>query len=126
MKQPSLLFVDDEPINRLIFAKSLEDHIPVILAESGAEGLVKLDQHPEIIIVVSDYSMPEMSGVEFIEEAKKKFPKLPCYTHSAVVWDETIEAALDAGLIKKHFPKPMDLPSFLVEVELALALSPRD
>lgn len=123
MNAITVLFVDDEPINRLIFAKSLEDHVSVIVAESGEEGLRVLTQHPEINLVVSDFSMPGMSGVEFIATLKEIYPAMPCFTHSAVVWDTEIEAAIDAGLVLKHIPKPLVVENFLVELGLAVAPS---
>lgn len=114
------LFVDDEPINRLIFQKSLEEHFEVLLAESGAEGL-EIIQEKRFDFIVSDYTMPDMNGLEFIGQVREQFPQLPCFIHSALVWDEAIDHAVKSKLIVKNIPKPLDVAEMLEAVEQIMA-----
>lgn len=71
-KQINILYVDDEQLNLQLFATVFKKKFNVITAESGLEGLEKLDKNKDICIVISDMRMPEMNGIEFINTAKKK------------------------------------------------------
>jgi len=71
-----LLFVDDDrhvlkSLLRLFDDKDYE----VYGVLSGEEGLDILSLHPDIKIVVSDYMMPVMTGVEFLKKAARIAPK---------------------------------------------------
>ena len=64
----SLLIVDDEPnvlksLKRLL----LDTDYRIFTAESGEEGL-KVFEENEINVVISDYRMPGMNGVEFLSD----------------------------------------------------------
>jgi diguanylate cyclase (GGDEF)-like protein len=47
----------------------------VLEATNGAEGLKVLFENPEIRLVLTDFNMPVMDGVELIKRARPKFPK---------------------------------------------------
>ncbi len=66
MPEHTLLIVDDEP-NVLKSLKRLliDTDYKIITAESGEEGLKAFEKHI-IEIVISDYRMPEMNGVDFL------------------------------------------------------------
>jgi CheY-like chemotaxis protein len=66
-----VLVVDDEPIMRTLFRRSLQSAgFEVVVAEDGPDGLQKLRCDPEIRLVLLDLNMPEMDGREFREEQR--------------------------------------------------------
>jgi CheY-like chemotaxis protein len=70
-KSGRVLVVDDEPIMRTLFRRSLQSAgFDVVVAEDGPEGLEKLRQDPEIRLVLLDLNMPRMDGREFREEQR--------------------------------------------------------
>jgi DNA-binding NtrC family response regulator len=72
------LLVDDEESLRRNLAALLLDQIPgcsVIEAATGREGLELLKQDQGISIVITDYHMPEMNGLQLLQEAAR-LPKL--------------------------------------------------
>ena len=73
---PIVLAVDDE-VNVLSALKRSMRHWPwtVLTAESGAEGLEMLRRHA-VMVVISDYQMPEMNGIEFLNEVKRAWPEI--------------------------------------------------
>jgi CheY-like chemotaxis protein len=72
-----ILVVDDDALICLNMADQLvELGYKALEAYSGREALALLDQHPEIRLIVTDYSMPLMTGVELIEAALAKRPDL--------------------------------------------------
>ena len=72
----TVLFVDDEPsIRNSIERMYLErDDIRCLYAASGQEGLDILGRE-EVWVVVSDYLMPGMRGIEFLSKVKAMRPE---------------------------------------------------
>lgn len=67
MKQ-KLIAVDDDPIIReLVKAAFANTDIDVVLASSGMEALTLFLEDPTLVIL-SDLSMPEMTGSEFVQK----------------------------------------------------------
>ena len=116
----TLLYVDDEPINVMLFKANFKHHYHVITAESGFKGLENLQSHPEISIVVSDMKMPEMNGIQFITRAKKDFTNIKYFILSGYELTEEIIDALDKKLILKYFKKPFNMKEIEVAIEEAL------
>ena len=73
-----LLFVDDDFLISLSTASLLEDlgHT-VIKASSGADALVVLRDGRAIDLMITDYAMPGMTGLQLAEEARRLRPELP-------------------------------------------------
>ena len=75
----NVLLVDDEPGITDLTASFLEredDRFCIQTATSADEGLAIInDCRPDCI--VSDYEMPEMDGIEFLQTVREKFPTLP-------------------------------------------------
>ena len=69
-----ILYVDDEQINLKLFIIGMRKNYDVITAENGLIGLEILAKNEDTKIVVSDMRMPKMNGLEFIKEAKRKYP----------------------------------------------------
>jgi CheY-like chemotaxis protein len=60
-------------------AASLEDDGYVVsVADGGSEALALLQTAAHVDVLVSDLSMPGMSGLTVIQEAQRSRPGLPC------------------------------------------------
>jgi FixJ family two-component response regulator len=104
----TLLMVDDDE-NILAALKRLlrRDGYRLLTATSGKQGLDIL-HHDIVDVVISDQRMPEMTGVEFLRQAKSICPEtvrivLSGYTELASVTD-----AINEGAIYKFLTKPWD------------------
>lgn len=74
----TVLLVDDEDIVRRATAEMLVDiGYTVVEAESGAEALRMVREGTSCDVVVSDYLMPGMNGVELIRHLRGLVPALP-------------------------------------------------
>ncbi|GER58465.1 response regulator transcription factor [Patiriisocius marinus] len=78
MNKITLLIVDDHKmfLDGLIAILSKEEDIEIIgTANNGVSALNLLSKHiPDLII--TDISMPEMNGIEFIKKAKEIYPQV--------------------------------------------------
>lgn len=71
----TVMFVDDErPIRSALERMYLErDDLRCLFAASGQEALEIMEQE-EVWVVVSDYLMPGMRGIEFLTKVKTRWP----------------------------------------------------
>jgi response regulator RpfG family c-di-GMP phosphodiesterase len=116
----TLLYIDDESINVMLFEINFRKYYHVISAPSGYEGLNTLFANPDISVVISDMKMPGMNGIEFITQAKREFPQKKYFILSGFNVTEEMDKALKDGLICKYLRKPFDLKQILESVEEVL------
>ena len=78
-----ILVVDDEEAIRILYREELESEgYEVATAANGQEVFALLDSFaPDLIIL--DIQMPEMSGVEVLQQMRSKFRNLPVIISSA-------------------------------------------
>jgi len=104
-----IMYVDDEELNLQLFELNFNRKYEVITAESGISALNLLEEHLDTIIVISDMKMPIMTGIEFIQKARVKYPNIIYYILTGYDITNKIQEALDAKLILKYFRKPFDI-----------------
>lgn len=98
MDEIRVLHVDDEPDFASVTADFLErgdDRFTVETASSGAEGLDALS--PAVDCVISDYDMPEMNGIEFLDAVREEYPDLPFILFTGKGSEEVASEALTLG-----------------------------
>ncbi|MCW3786608.1 response regulator [Plebeiibacterium sediminum] len=105
----TLLYVDDESINLMLFDKLFSKNYNVITAESGFKALDLMQKHPEIKLIFSDMKMPEMNGIEFIKKAQQQYSDKCYYIISGYEINDEIDEALTKGLISDYFKKPFNM-----------------
>jgi response regulator RpfG family c-di-GMP phosphodiesterase len=104
-KKISILYVDDEENNLFSFKATFRLKYKVFTAISGADA-IDIVKNNQIHIIITDQRMPEMTGVEFLEEIIKinAAPMrilLTGYTDMAAVVD-----AVNKGKIFHYLNKP--------------------
>ncbi len=72
----SILIVDDSVSSRAHIRTLLESHFyNIVEACDGADALDKLDEYDGIILIVTDYNMPKMDGIEFISKVREIYSR---------------------------------------------------
>jgi response regulator RpfG family c-di-GMP phosphodiesterase len=115
-QSPTLLYVDDEPLNLTLFEINFKKKYTVRTALSGEQGLDILHNEPSIAVVITDMKMPGMNGIEFIRKAKQNFPEIVFFILTGYEITEEITQALEEKLIHKYFKKPF----LMKEMETAI------
>ncbi|SFQ87436.1 DNA-binding response regulator, NarL/FixJ family, contains REC and HTH domains [Halopseudomonas formosensis] len=119
IKPCKVLIVDNEPfvVEELIDLFENND-INCIGCVSSTEALTRFHDDEHVGVVLSDYRMPEMNGIELIHQLKKTAGKRPfesiLFTGDAD--KEDVIAALRAGVSDYH-QKPLDLDALLAGVQ---------
>jgi two-component system, response regulator, stage 0 sporulation protein F len=104
----TLLYVDDEPINLMLFEEVFTEKYHILTALSAKEGLEQLQLNPQVQVVISDMKMPGMNGVEFIIQAKALFPLIEYFILTGFGITRDIADAVQNKIIRNYFGKPFD------------------
>ena len=101
-----LLFVDDEKsILRSLQREFIDSPYEIYLAESGKEGLEVMEK-TSIDILISDYKMPGMDGMELLKIVKSLYPSVYRIILSGYIGQQAILRALTSGLATIYISKP--------------------
>jgi CheY-like chemotaxis protein len=76
--QRTILVVDDDPdVLKVVCAMLVDGDYNVLRANNGKEAIQKSDDYkPEIHLLLSDFQMPEMNGVELAIHISRQRPDL--------------------------------------------------
>ena len=108
MTAPTILYVDDERGNRVVFRQSLASRFDNIrTVASGREALEFLATN-EVGVVVTDQRMPGMSGNDLLLEVRSRYPRVVRIVVTAYVDLDPILRAVNEGLVARYLIKPWD------------------
>lgn len=102
----TILYVDDEPINLMLFELNFKSKYTVLTAADAKEGIEVLEKNPTIPIIISDMKMPEINGVDFLRIVKSKFPQSSCFILTGFDVTQDIQQAIEDKIIIKYLAKP--------------------
>ena len=103
-----VLYVDDEPINTTLFKINFKKYFDIVLAPSGNAALEILENESNVDVVVSDFRMPGLNGVEFIRKAHDQFGVKPAIILTGFDSNDEIDQALKEGVVAAMLNKPFD------------------
>lgn len=116
----SVLHIDDEPTNVLLFEVNFRRLYQVISAHSGADGLTKLAQNPNINVIFCDMKMPGMNGLEFARQAAMVRPGIPCFILTGYDISPEIYNAISEGWVSGYIQKPFEVEQIIAAVNKAI------
>jgi thioredoxin reductase (NADPH) len=114
----AILTVDDDPgvsraVARDLRRKYGQDH-RIVRAESGQEALEALRQlklrGDVVAVILADYRMPQMNGIEFLEHAMDVFPSARRVLLTAYADTEAAIDAINVVDLDHYLLKPWDPP----------------
>jgi thioredoxin reductase (NADPH) len=118
MGHPAILTVDDDPSVSRAIARDLrrrygENH-RIIRASSAAEALEALREIKlrggRVAVILADYRMPQMNGIEFLEQAMDLFPHARRALLTAYADTDAAISAINLVDVDHYLLKPWDPP----------------
>nr|WP_317109375.1 response regulator [Chroococcidiopsis sp. SAG 2025] len=105
-----VLIVDDDMRNIFALTSILErQQMQVLYAENGREGILQIQNNPDIDIVLMDIMMPEMDGYDTIRAIRQidRLAALPIVALTAKAMQGDREKCLEVGA-SDYISKPID------------------
>lgn len=121
-----ILVVDDEPdlevLIRQRFRKQIrDDELRFEFAQNGVQALEKLDQYPDISVILSDINMPEMDGLTLLEKVgERNNPGIKSVIISAYGDMENIRTAMNRGAFD-FLTKPINFADLDLTVQKTMS-----
>ncbi len=110
--QGRILFVVDEPLILLSIRCLLRrESYAQSFCTSSREALAALERDPTQVII-SDFRMPEMDGLAFFTEVKKRWPDTTRIILTGYADMELLQPAVTQGLIQRFLFKPVSPATF--------------
>src|SRR5512144_2022416 len=118
--ETTLLVVDDDDNVRRALRRVLRRaRCRVLDAADGAAALALLAAEP-VQVVVSDYRMPGMNGVEFLRAVKERWPRIQRVLLTGQADSTASEEAVNQSAIFRFIWKPWDDGHLLITIQSAI------
>ena len=116
MKDYNILIIDDEATQRDVLKGYLmKKGYTIFSASSGKEGIEMVRKNP-VDIILSDYKMPDLSGLDVLEQIKKINPEISFVIVTAYGTVENAVKAMRIGAFD-YISKPVDLDELDLMIE---------
>lgn len=115
-----ILYVEDEIVLRDTTCNSLQSVLnEIVVADNGKEGLEKFKED-KFDLIVTDLSMPTMTGTDMIKEIKKIDPHIPIVITTAYGSQNKDIALLKEMGIEEFVMKPVDIMKLVTSIDKAI------
>ena len=111
----SVLVLDDDPVIRSSFKSFLQKDFNLFISSAPSAAL-KILKNEDIDIVISDFQLPEMNGLEFIRIVKDQYPDTEIMMISSHADMDTVIEAMRIGAIDFH-KKPFEFEAIKISIE---------
>ncbi len=122
----TILVVDDEPGNRRLYSEILHQGGHQVIERADAiSAMALIREGASIDLVVTDYRMPDMSGIEFVTAMRQVLPSVPVIMITAYASIDNYFRSLDLGVFE-YINKPFVKREFERIVKAALLQDGQD
>ncbi|MCD4721934.1 MAG: response regulator [Desulfobacula sp.] len=109
-KSPQIMFIDnDEHVRDSLKVFFDSSQMDLLIFQSASEGLNSL-KYQKIDMVISDYFLPDMNGVEFLNRVAKTNPDITRILMATIINDDLKLEIIKAG-IDRFIEKPLTITS---------------
>jgi len=118
--ETTLLVVDDDDNVRRALRRVLRRTQCRVVDAPDAQGALALLEREPVQVVVSDYRMPGLSGVEFLKVVKERWPRIQRVLLTGQADSTAIEEAVNRSEIFRFIWKPWDDAHLLITIQSAI------
>lgn len=114
-----ILIVDDEAAIRQLMVRILDTQGYAVSQAATAHAALELVQQAPVDLVITDWSMPGMTGLELTQELIAQNPHRPVLMMSANSETSAISQAIDSG-VSDYLVKPFNLKDAIKRIDQVL------
>lgn len=110
----TLLVVEDDRVNHIFLQELLRPTgATVLMCQRGGEVMNRLNNNPQVELILLDLKLPDIDGLEIVREIRKKDIRLPIIAQTAYAMQEDRQKCLHSGC-NGYIDKPIN-PKELIE-----------
>jgi response regulator RpfG family c-di-GMP phosphodiesterase len=113
-----LLIVDDEMPNLRLLERLFADEYECLTASSGPEA-IRLLEHHDVAILITDQRMAEMTGIELLKRTAQLRPHMVRILLTGYTDVEALVEAINCGLVYMYFTKPWNNDDLKLKISRA-------
>ena len=103
--KPNILYVDDENENLLVFQATYR-HLYNVMVALSAKNAIHLMRQVDIAVVIADYKMPEINGIDFLKQCMNEFPDSSRVVLTALNEKEVVLKSINEAQVFHFLTKP--------------------
>ncbi len=108
-----ILLIDDDPLDLMLLTEASKDAgYQILTATNGAEAISIFKQTP-IAVIVADYRMPGISGIEILAKAQEITPESSRILITGNEASQTLVQAINVGQVSQILSKPWNQVTIL-------------
>lgn len=121
-----MVVVDDSSTMRRIIKNTLArlGYTDVLEGENGVEGWDKMNSNPDVKVLITDWNMPEMNGLDLVKKvrADDRFKDIPIIMVTTEGGKTEVITALKAG-VNNYIVKPFTPQVLKEKLEVVLGVN---
>ena len=119
LQSPEILYIDDETNNLVSFKATFRYRYPIYTAVGTDDARDILRSNPNIRVIFCDQRMPGETGIDFLHQIKRDFPRQVRILLTAYADMETVIDAVNKGHIFRFVRKPWVEEEIISSIEEA-------
>ncbi len=112
-----VLLVDDDLDIISAFQRNLRKHFVIKTAINGIEALEIIRDNPQFAVIVSDYNMPKMTGIELLSAVRKVSPDTVRVMLTGYADLDTSMTAVNEGAVFRFLTKPINTDILITTIQ---------
>lgn len=118
---PTILYVDDEVQNLVVFKATFRTHYNVLTATSADEGIALLEAN-SVDVIITDQRMPERTGIEFLGQVVQRWPEPVRMVLTGYADAQAVVEAINTGNVYRYISKPWNEADLKMTIDDAVAI----
>lgn len=119
-KQASLLILDDEEFSLHALERLFRGKYHLLLFTDPQKALAALDHNEKPELILTDFRMPQMNGLDFLRDASQKSPNSIRCMLTGQIDSVDLAEAINSSIIHRLFLKPWDNSVLQMQLHEAL------
>lgn len=107
-----VLVVEDDPEINQAYRENLSDHFQVITVRTGSGALSVVKTTNDIDLVLLDYMLPDMTGIDVLKEIKRSLPSVPIILVTGHGTEDIAIRSFRSGVVD-YIKKPFRFPELI-------------